>query len=332
MLRSAVSLVRLVSAFLLLGAGLFVANFYASTGPRVHANPSGDLAVPSSGSFTIVTLSDLKARSGVLLRAYEEAERCQADAIVVGGDLVQQNSDFEYRYATRLLEKAPAGIPAFLVFGNHEAWDRDDHFSRERFTGWFGPTQGWFSKRGVLFVALDTADYAFDEARAREAEAILEKHRPEAARCVLLSHILPQVGTALEGKRGAEKQLRPDDSRRILDLVERFQVDLVLGGHFHGYAASKHRGTTLLLTGGGGASLDGPDEFHHFLRVTLGENGVSHEVVRVDSPHGVEWLRYQGLRRPWAVLAPLAAVVVASSIATRKLSRPSSNPNGETDA
>jgi Icc-related predicted phosphoesterase len=322
MLRLAVSLVRLVSAFLLLGAGLFVANFYASTGPRAHPNPTGEVAPPSSGAFSLVALSDLKARSNVLLRAYEEAGSTHADAIVIGGDLVQQNSEFEYRYAARLLEKAPAGIPTFVAFGNHEAWDRDEHHSSERFTSWFGPPQTWFETKGVLFVALDTADYAFDEARAREAESILEKRRRDASRCVLVSHILPQVGTPLEGKRGAEKQLKPADSQRILDLVERFQVDLVLGGHYHGYAASKHGATTLLLTGGGGAGLDGPSEFHHFLRVTLDERGVSHEVVRIDSPHGVEWLRYQALGRPWAVLTPLALAVAASSFASRRLSRP----------
>jgi len=320
-LRSAIGVARLVSAFLLLGAGLFVASFYAENGPRARPNPRGEVAPASSGAFTIVTLSDLKARSGVLERAYEDARTRGADAIVVGGDLVMQNSDFEYRYATRLLGRAPPGIPVFLVFGNHEAWDRHDHHSRERFEGWFGPTQTWFLAKGVLFVALDTADYEFDPARAKEAEEILAAHRSAARRCVLLSHILPQAGTTLEGKRGAEKQLRPEDSQRILDLVDRFSVDLVLGGHFHGYAGSKHGRATILLTGGGGASLDGPGEFYHYLRVVLDEKGVSHEVIKVDSPHGVEWLRYQMLRYAWQVLASLSLVLVVLSLVSRRLAR-----------
>jgi 3',5'-cyclic AMP phosphodiesterase CpdA len=286
----------------------------------------GELAPPASGSFTIVTLSDLKARSGVLLRAYEDAATRGADAFVIGGDLVQQNADFEYRYAVRLLEKAPGGLPVFVTFGNHELWGRHNDASPERYRRWFGPTESWFETKGVLFVSLDTADYAFDEERAEVARKLLAAHRPGARRCVLLSHILPQAGTALEGKHGQEKQLPGPDSERILKIVDDFDVDLILGGHYHGYAATKRRRATMLLTGGGGASLDGPDEFYHYLRVTLAEGGVTqegvtHEVVKIDSPHGVEWIQYLGLRYAAAILAALSLLVVASSLASRRMKR-----------
>ena len=171
----------------------------------------------------------------------------------------------------------------------------------------------------MLFVSLDTADYAFDERRAKEARGLLAEHRPAARRCVLLSHILPQAGTPLEGKHGQEKQLARADSERILELVDDFDVDLVLGGHYHGYAASKRGRATILLTGGGGASLDGPEEFHHFLRLTLGEKGVAHEVVKVDAKHGLEWLQYLGLRYAPVPIGSLAAAVAASSLAARRL-------------
>lgn len=316
-MRTAAKIVRAVAALLLLGAGLFVASVAASNGPRAHANPAGELSPPASGSFTIVTLSDLKARSGVLLRAYDDARTNGADAIVVGGDLVMQSSDLDYRYANRLLSLAPAGVPVFVTIGNHELWSRSGEGTPERFERFFGPTQSWFRTKGVLFVALDTADYHFPQARADAARAILRAERPRSRACVLLSHILPQK------KQGAEKALDAEDSARILALVDDFDVGLLLGGHYHGYAESKHGRATILLTGGGGANLDGPDEFYHYLRVTLAPDGsVTHQVIKVDSPHGIEWLRYQLLRYSIFVLAALAAVLVAATLVVRRAKRP----------
>jgi 4-amino-4-deoxy-L-arabinose transferase-like glycosyltransferase/Icc-related predicted phosphoesterase len=280
----------------LVGLGAFGAAFDASTAPGAHRNPVGLVGTPpppSSGSLTIVALSDLKARSGVLLEAYKE----KADVFIVGGDLVEQNSEFEYRYANRLLGMAPRGVPTFLVFGNHESWDRESHASDERFTENFGPPQSWFLVKGVLFVSLDTADYDFTEERFERARAILDAHRSEASHIVLLTHILPLVGDTRLDKQGREKQLRKPDSDRIKALVDRYGIELVLGGHYHGHAETKVGNATYVITGGGGAALDGNGtEFYHYEKIAIGPSGVTPSFVKVASPHGIEWLAYKALR------------------------------------
>jgi Icc-related predicted phosphoesterase len=323
---------RLVLAVAALaGASVVAVALVAVTGgPRAptHPNPAGEIAAreiaPSaSGAFSIIGLADLKARPGVLFAAYEDARANAADAIIVGGDLVQFDSAFEYGYAVSLLERAPAGIPHFLVFGNHEAWDRFDHLTgRERFRATFGPTQSWFRTQGILFVAADTGDYDFPEARAAELDAILTAERPRSRLAVILTHELPFFGTQrLKDKRGYDKQLAEPDSARMAALVEKHDVCLVLGGHFHGYASGKIGRAAAIVSGGGGAPLDGPDEYYHYVRVKIHPEGaVTHEVVRHDN-HAPEWLRYRLLQNANPVAGALAAAAVVAGIVAWMLGR-----------
>ncbi|MBI3723262.1 metallophosphoesterase [bacterium] len=292
--------------------------------PEPPWNPSGDVGPAPVGSetVTIIALADLKARSAVLLRAYEAARAENAAAIVIGGDLVEQNSRLEFAYAGFLLGRRPPGIPAFDAIGNHEGFDRHDNLSRERYERLFGPSQSWFRTRGVLFVSIDTSDEkSFPEEKAREVDAILSRERPRSDHAVLVSHVPPLVGKVLRDKRGNTKQLPEEDSRRIFSLVEKHGIELVLAGHYHGYSCEKRGSTTYLVSGGGGGSLDGPDELHHFLKVRLGPGALEHEVVRVDDGAGIEWVRHQVLREALWLVPVIVLVFVGLSIVLQRLTR-----------
>jgi 3',5'-cyclic AMP phosphodiesterase CpdA len=251
----------------------------------------------------------------VLLRAYDDAVENKADVIIVGGDLVQQDSDFEYSYAMRLLAMAPETIPLFNTIGNHEAWDRDNHHEVAQYRKYFGNEESWFETKGVLFVSLDTSDYHFDAERAERAAKVLRERAESARYRVLLSHVLPQVGKL--GKKGHEKELSDQESKLILDLVTTYKIDLLLGGHYHGYAEESYGGALMLLTGGGGATLDDKDAGYHYCRVTLGAPP-QHVKIDVSSPYGLEWIRYNVLRYPYAVLAPLLVLLVALQLVARR--------------
>jgi len=315
MARTALNVARFTTALLLLGSAGWVARFYSGNGPGSHLNPKGEIAPAASGTFTIVTLSDLKARSGVLLNAYDDARANNADVIIVGGDLVQQDSDFEYQYAMRLLSLAPEGIPLFNTIGNHEAWDRDNHHEVAQYRKYFGNEESWFETKGVLFVSLDTSDYHFDADRAARAEKVLRERAASARYRVLLSHVLPQVGKL--GKKGHEKELSDQESKLILGLVTSYKIDLLLGGHYHGYAEESYAGALMLLTGGGGATLDDPAAGYHYCRVTLGPGGPTHVKI-ASSAYGLEWIRYQVLRYWYAFLGPLALLVIVLQLVARR--------------
>jgi Icc-related predicted phosphoesterase len=278
-------------------------------------NPRGEISPAQSGSFTIVAFGDSKGRTAVWGRALADARRTHADALVVLGDLVEQNSDFEFRWAAEhVLGARSAELPVYVAIGNHEGFDRGGNLSRDRYQERFGPPVSWFRSKGVLIVSIDSADErSFSVEQAREVEAILAAERPRSAHAVVLTHVPPLAGEPLKDKRGYVKMLDPADSTRLLDLADRFDVDLVLAGHYHGFAERKRGKTRIVISGGGGGSLDSPDAFFHYVRATLPpQGGVNLEIVRVDDAPGLEHARYLLLRNEQRLLVVAGALAVAS--------------------
>jgi len=59
------------------------------------------------------------------------------------------------------------------------------------------------------------------------------------------------------------------------------EVAYVFAGHIHAYSAEQRDGTTYVITGGGGASLDDvehPEAFYHYVQVTVNGTEVTTEV------------------------------------------------------
>lgn len=288
--------------------------------PPPRPNPRGPLPSSRSGPVRLLATGDMKARSRVLFSMLDEARAGGVDLVVVNGDLVEQDSAYEYRYVLGLLgAHVPSGVPLYVTVGNHEVWDRNDRCDRADYVRAFGPPQGWFAIRDVLFVALDTGDYTLDDARLAEADAWLLAERPRFAKAVILTHCAPFYGVPLKDKRGWEKTLPQapiDWSARLRALAEKHRVDLVLGAHYHGHGeARKVNGVTYVVAGGGGATLDGPDELYHHVGVTLAPAGPEIDVVRHDSPNNLEYVRHQVLRNLELETQVLLACILASAIA-----------------
>jgi predicted phosphodiesterase len=306
-----VSALALVAA---LGASWIAAPFWLVTRPYGAPNPKGEIAPDASGALTVCTFGDSKGRTAVWYRAVEDALAREPSVLVHLGDLVEQRSAFEFRYAGDLCDEArQRGLPVYVVIGNHEGFNRKNELEVKDFEGTFGPAVSWFRAHGVLFVSLDTADErSFPEEQARRVDAILAAERPRSSHAVLLTHVPPLAGEPIRDKRGYVKQLPGEDTARLFALVEKYKVELVLGGHYHGSRIDKRGGATYVIAGGGGASLDGPTEFPHYVRATISDAGVTTEVVRVDDGPGVERLRYYLLRYARIVVPALVGTALAA--------------------
>src|SRR4051794_14066338 len=101
-LRRALLAVTGVGALALTMEAVVVAAFFA-TAPDERPNPIGELAPARSGAVTIVALADVHARPGVLFEAFADAQKREAAAILIGGDLADRNSELEYRWGATLL-------------------------------------------------------------------------------------------------------------------------------------------------------------------------------------------------------------------------------------
>jgi 3',5'-cyclic AMP phosphodiesterase CpdA len=70
----------------------------------------------------------------------------------------------------------------------------------------------------------------------------------------------------------------------FMELMVEQAVDYVFAGHIHAYAQEERDGVLYTITSGAGAPLyaqDHPQAFHHYLRVTVEDEAVSIELVKI---------------------------------------------------
>jgi Icc-related predicted phosphoesterase len=327
-----------------IGTGVLAASFYSRTSVTAPLNPSGDIAPNTkalySKAFLVAAFGDSKGRAAVFDHAVDSLDPGEAygqPVLAILGDFVEQNSEFEFRYATDLVMRArERNVIVFVTIGNHEGFDRHDNLSRERYERFFGPTVSWFRLQGVLFVSCDTADEkSFPEEQAKRVEAILAAERPRSRDAILLTHVPPHVKAVLKDKRGYAKELPAEDSARMLDLAQRYQVCVLLAGHWHGSARQKFGTTDVIVQGTGGAPTDDANLFDpngnngywsawfdpgkpYSSKRTVGEG------VR-DGP-GLERARYHLLKNAFPIAGGALAVAVASLAAATWISRKRAAP------
>jgi hypothetical protein len=119
-------------------------------------------------------------------------------------------------------------------------------------------------------------------------------------------HIPPSVSDDFQA-RG----LRESDE--FIRIFEKLRVDCVFTGDYHGYARIQRGATSYLLTGGGGAHLDGGrgKQFHHAVMIHVAGKGFSKRIIAVDrqSDAGAALMRFAIVMfLPWVSSHTLEAV------------------------
>ena len=87
----------------------------------------------------------------------------------------------------------------------------------------------------------------------------------------------------------------PDAARRLEDLFLKYKVTTLFASHIHAYYEDHPRGLSTIISGGAGAELVGKDPehtFYHYVRVTVNQDRVSTEVVKIDKD-----VKYSGVKR-----------------------------------
>jgi predicted phosphodiesterase len=155
-----------------------------------------------------------------------------------------------------------ANTPIFLAIGNHEYGGDPDATATKKYFAFPGNRTWYQMDYGkVQFLFLDStkllykwegaerikksaAEIAEDE-QLRWLENKLTEPKPQWRIVVLHHHIFSS------GIFGTDSTL----VQHLVPLLEKYNVDLVLGGHEHNYERSEKNGITYILTGGGGSYL-----------------------------------------------------------------------------
>ncbi len=194
---------------------------------------AADAAAGENGSFTFLAANDLHFTDAKLDAPWFErtfkamrASAPEAEFLLVGGDLTSGATDAEFGGLKEAFQTL--GLPVHVVAGNHDVGPDgnrktyDQHFpDRHHYA---------FEHRGWQF-------FGFNSSPDREAENTLI--RPSALKW--MDDTLPRfhpdrpsvIFTHFPLAHGVVR--RPRNAGAVLERFQRFNVQAILTGHFHGY-------------------------------------------------------------------------------------------------
>lgn len=204
--------------------------------------------------------------------------------LVLLGDCVRNGRPGFHQYLrAELIKELRMPYPTFYVVGNHDV--SKEEFPINRFEEMYGPTNFSFDYQGCLFIVLrilDKPHYSTKESLIF-LESVLSERRRDYRKVFVLMHIPPPVSADF----GVREIENPD---RFVALCDKFKVDYVIAGDYHGYARVKYRGTVYLVTGGGGARLrkNKYSAFHHAVVIKVGQEQVSERILVTERDEDLE--------------------------------------------
>ncbi len=266
--------------------------------------------VTDPNEFTFWVVGDVTRGTATFEALLELAKQDKPAFVVVLGDFVARAELIRHKlFAVEMAEHA-WDFPIFLVPGNHDI-SLDGAFGLEDFENIYGPAQFSFAIGKNLFVFLNDilaptqigqCLVFLDRAISSQAQEVENKF--------VFVHIPPSGLNA-----SLECSFMPE-SEKFLELTSRHDVDYVFTGHHHGYAKTEKNGTTFVITGGGGNSLEGEHgKFHHMVRVSVKNGAVTDSVIATRRhPEVLEHAERQIAAHLWPLIAGNSLSVAVTSL------------------
>ena len=228
---------------------------------------------PPEEDIRFIIFGDNHAVLPNLREIVETANRNQVHFVVPNGDLVHSGRVEEYHEILKELNRLE--MPFFTSIGNHDKRVRN---GRKNYKSFFGPFYYAFDYGGVHFIVLDSSrKRGIDRFQYRWLERELEASRGK--RIIVFLHrpaFCPGYGYACFSD--------PFNTRKFVDLMEKYRVEAVFGSHIHIYEDFTRNGVRYFVTGGGGGVLWQTSTFHHYLQVFVKKTGVQVEVIKLPTP------------------------------------------------
>jgi hypothetical protein len=200
--------------------------------------------------------------------------------MVLLGDCVRKGTEGYHRFLRgEWTQELSSPFPVFYVVGNHDV-DREK-FPISRFEEIYGPTIFSFDYQGCLFIVLCVVDKPSTEKSFAFLESLLSARRHEYRKVLVFMHVPPIRPDFAVGSARSQNQ--------FVALFDRFHVDYVIAGDYHGHARIEKRDTIYLVAGGGGARLVRGKfgRFHHAVVITVGPDWVSERILHVNRMKGL---------------------------------------------
>jgi predicted phosphodiesterase len=231
--------------------------------------------------FSFCVVGDTKGGQ----KTFEEIRKQLKDEplsfMVLLGDCVRKGTEGYHRFLRcEWAAEYALPFPVFYVVGNHD-FDRET-FPLSRFEEIYGPTIFSFDYQGCLFFVLCVMDKPSTEKSLAFLESSLLARRHDYRKVFVFMHVPPVWPGFSPGSARSQNQ--------FVALSDRFHVDYVIAGDYHGHARIKVKDTVYLVSGGGGARLVRGKfgRFHHAVVITVGPDWVSERILHVNSMKDIE--------------------------------------------
>lgn len=235
------------------------------------------------GSFTFAVIGDNRSNIKEYEALLHRMMKYNPAFVINTGDMIGATNKTQW---AQFWEKSKSvTVPYFLTAGNHDAYDAESEKLYRHETALPGDKLYYsFNAGDSLFVILDSTVPGRDRQITDGQYHWLEQALSQSYyrhKFVFVHHPLyPQEG---RGEHyGESLDMFPNERDRLERLFEKEKVTIVFAGHEHLYLRKMVDGVLHVITGGGGATLytdESQGGFHHFLLVTVDQNGVTCSVI-----------------------------------------------------
>ena len=232
-----------------------------------------------SDNFTFFVFGDTQGGTRTFERLLDMAKKDDADFAVFLGDFVRHADAAHHQFFAHEMGEQGLTFPVFLVPGEHDVGGNAKWpFGIADFERAYGPTQFHFEIGRCLFVFLNNAS-PFDQRGdyLRYLERVLADRAGEVDHAFVFAH-KPPMGLS---PHVISRELAGSD--QYLELAKRFGVRYIFSGDHHGYWKGERDGTTIIVSGGGGARLRGTrGRFHHTVRISVEDGRIAETVFPLE--------------------------------------------------
>ncbi len=229
----------------------------------------GDIDPPGTNSFTFMAMGDTHVGStaGETLNTFAQASAAAGDAfIVVAGDISSGGLDGEFSQFKTIMGTHSMAWRAAI--GNHDIF----------FGGWsnyrqqIGRSIYSFNADNVHFIMLDSANGVLGRSQLDWLESDLRANtRPHI---VIVTHFPPWNGSFSSIYRMSSEE----EAAVLKDIAYRYNVDLVISGHYHGFEENILGNTRYVVTGGANGQMD-LGQKQNYVRVTVSGGSMTVESI-----------------------------------------------------
>jgi hypothetical protein len=197
------------------------------------------------------------------------------------GDLVQDGEKEKFRFFLKQIMEFKN--PFLTVIGNHELREN----GRANYYKFFGPFYYSFNVGKTYFIILDDANEEnLEPWQMNWLKDELEKSKNYKYRFIFM-HV-----PLFDPRKHIRHCLKDINfAERLNSLFDKYNITMLFASHIHAYYKGRWGKTPYIITGGGGADMDGLDPnhyFYHYIKVNISDNGINYEVKKIKSfGHGI---------------------------------------------